>query len=214
MSTISLCLAVLAATADVRDGTVLVLENSNRIVELYTRSEVTHVALILRHGGQPWVYEATPDVVRRTSLASYYRELSEFNCGRRAANQLRVRLYQPAPAYTDQQVAGMRSYLEGELGRRYSVKGLVRDRPAAGVHCAELVTGALRRTGRQQFGPAHSLSPSVLVGSITSHHDAPLDVPLPAVEPAGKWCERTWNWWSGFFGWCGWACAETWFFCR
>jgi hypothetical protein len=213
MQTVSLCLALFAAHFDVRDGTVIALENGNRVVQYYTKSEVTQVALILNDGGKPWVYEATPHEVRKLMLADYYAELGEINRHRHTANQMRIRLYQPVRPYTDQQIIDVRAYLNRQLGRRYSVKSYVRDKPSDGVHCAELVSTALTHTGREQFARAYAVNPSVLVSRIAPHHDAPLEVDLPDLEPVDTWCRRSWNWWSGLYVWCGWACGETWRFC-
>lgn len=208
MYAIALWAMFVAGAADIRDGTVIVLENSNRVVEAYTKSDVTHVGMVLNADNQPYVYEATPKEVRRITLANYYRELGDFNRGRRETHKLRVRLYQPMVAYSEKEIALLKSYLESQVGRRYSVKGYVRHKPGDGIHCAELVSTALARSGRYTFDQVYSVSPHILVAQIIPFHDPPLDVALPTSEPVGSWCERSWNWWGGFFAWCGWAWWE------
>ena len=64
MHALAISCALFAVTSTVRDGTVIVLENSNAVVETYTGSEVTHVGLIVNEGGTVWVYEAAPAAVR------------------------------------------------------------------------------------------------------------------------------------------------------
>jgi hypothetical protein len=170
---------------------------------------VTHVALILNDGGQTWVYEATPGEVRRLVLDRYYRELADYNHGRHAEKQLRVRLYPPKVAYTDCEVAGLQTYLDTQLGRRYSIKGYVRKKPGDGIHCAELVSSALSSTGRGEFARTYGINPMTLVAQIAATHGPPQDVALPAHESEGTWCQRSRAWWAGLFAWCGWACWET-----
>jgi len=202
-------LALFTFVPAVRDGTVIVLENSNRFVEAYTKSEITHVAILLNEKDEPWVYEATPHEVRKLRLNAYYVELADFNRGRSESSRLRVRLYQPKQPYTEGETNNLRSYLDSQLGRRYSIKGYVRNKAAPGVHCAEMVSTSLSRTGRYEFAKAYAVSPSTLVGEIAASHDAPLDVTLPCCEATGTWCERSQAWWGGVLSWCGWFCWES-----
>lgn len=214
MNTLPLLIALVASPLHVPEGTILVLENSNPIVEAYTDSEVTHVAMVLQDAGQAYVYEAAPKVVRRLPLGDYLAELSQFNDGRRKSNQLRVRLYEPNRPYSEAEIAELKDFFESQLGRRYSVKGIVRKRQGDGIHCAQLVSNALVASGRYDIDQSYAVSPGELVGKITDHHKAPAAVELPPHVKAGSWCQRSRNWWSGVFTWCSWACVETWTFCR
>jgi hypothetical protein len=203
----------LVATADIPDGTIVVLENSNPAVGVYTRSEITHVAMILNLADLPVVYEATPSAVRRLSLNEYYAEIGAINRDRDVAKPIRLSLYQPERAYSASESGQLHTFLNAQLGRRYSVRGYVRGKPGDGIHCAEMVSTALCRTGRYQFPPNYSVSPSALVAQIKPSHHA-RHVTIRTREPEGTWCERSWQWWSSCFDWCGWACWETLTFCR
>lgn len=205
--------ACLLGSLDVQDGTILVLENSNRVVKVYTRSEVTHVAMILNVGGKPTVYEANPSEVRRLPLSEYYAEVGRINRRRDEDERIRLRLYQPMQPYTAAELQQLGTFFESQVGRRYSIRGYVRRKPGDGIHCAELVSTALVRTGRYQFPPNYSVSPAALVAQITPTHQTPVEVPVPIPNLEGSWCERSWKWWGGAFSWCGWACQETWLFC-
>ncbi|MGE0755794.1 MAG: hypothetical protein AB7F89_07655 [Pirellulaceae bacterium] len=214
MHALGWCCALLCAAANIPDGSVIVLENSNPIVEAYTRSEVTHVGLVLQKDGREWVYEATPSVVRRIPLASYYEELGEHNRRRRESSRLRVRLYPPRTDYTDKELTDLKAFLDSQLGRRYSVKGYVRSRPGDGIHCAELVASALATTGRHELTRPYAINPAQLVSRLAPTHRSPIVVALPEVEPQGSLCQRSWGWWSGLWSWCAWASWETFTFCR
>ena len=206
--------ACLLGTLDVRDGTIIVLENSNPVVKVYTKSEINHVAMVLNVGGQPRVYEATPSEVRRLALSEYCAEIAELNRGRNADSRIRLRLYQPARAYSTSERGQLLAFYDAQLGRRYSIRGFVRNKPGDGIHCAELVSTALARTGRYQFPPSYSVSPAALVAQIRPTHDAPLDVTPIVHQTQDSWCQRSWVWWAGVFDWCGWACWETLTICR
>jgi hypothetical protein len=210
----ALALAVsLLGSMQLRDGTIVVLENSNAVVKMYTKSEITHVAMIMIIGGQPRVYEATPSAVRCVTLSEYFAEIAESNRGRDASDHIRLRLYQPTKPYSAVERSRMVAFYDSQLGRRYSTRGYVRQEPGDGIHCAELVSTALVRTGRFRFPPNYGVSPAALVAQIKPSHDAPLEIAPIARRTQDSWCQRSWNWWSGLFDWCGWACWETWTMC-
>jgi len=206
--------ASLLGSVSVSSGTIVVLENSNPVVEVCTQSEVTHVAMILKVQEQLWVYEATPSEVRKLSLSEYLAEIAELNRTRTQSGRVRVRLYQPNSAYSPAESKKLFEFLNSQLGRRYSIRGYARDKPGDGIHCAELVSLALTRTGRYQFPPNYSVTPADLVTRIKVTHRAPLAVLPKTAAPRDSWCQRSWNWWASAFNWCGWACHESWTFCR
>ena len=71
MNAIFLAAALVCANAELPDGSLIFLERSNRIVELYTSGKITHVGVVLNDEGEAWVYEATPGKVRRVRVAQY-----------------------------------------------------------------------------------------------------------------------------------------------
>src|SRR4051794_15053392 len=119
MYTLFFFTASLLAADPLPDGSLLFLENCNKFVEVYTREEVGHVALVFRDDKTTWVYEATPDQVRRVTLDSYYDELARENLRRK--KQVRIVACRPKEPYSAAEIETMRGYLDKQLGRRYSV---------------------------------------------------------------------------------------------
>ena len=138
--------------AELADGTLLFLENCSSVVERATHGEIAHVALVFGENGQRWVYEATPARVRRVKLDDYLIDLARANQRRKEADEIRAFALRPVPEYTPDEVANMRTYLESQLGRRYSVKNYVRGKPYDGIHCAELTASTLNAS---EIGRAH-----------------------------------------------------------
>ena len=108
MYTIMLMTLSLSATAEIPDGSLLVLRNSNKPVARFTGSDVTHVAMIFHHGETEWVYEATPAKARRLKLADYKRELGEGKPG--SGRVSGVSLLKPKSPYRESQIERMRSH--------------------------------------------------------------------------------------------------------
>ena len=197
--------ALTSGVSPVTDGTVLFLENSNKLVSGATDSSVTHVAMVLLVSAEPWVYEATPAKVRRLPLPEYMKEVTRLN--ERRKKPMRVFAVQPRRAYSKKEVEGMRKHLEAQLGRRYSVRGYVRDEPAEGVHCSELASITLNHSGRFRFTECHQITPARLANLLTAGYAKPMELTTPA--PAKRsWCQRTSECWGDFVSWCGWACVR------
>lgn len=203
--------ALLSASA-IPDGSLVFLQNSNRVVEKYTGHSVTHVGVVLNHGEESWLYEATPKEVRRIKLANYYAELGEANRGNK--RPIRVWLLRPARPYNNFERARMQRFLESQLDRRYSIRSYVRQKPGDGIHCAELAASTLNASGQFELKACHRLSPGQLYQLTSQHYSDPTEVTLPEPDEGRSWCERSWDWWGGFFHWCSWSCYETWTFCR
>ena len=211
MQVMTLAALMLCGAAEWDDGSLVVLHNSNKIVANWTDSEVTHVALLLNIKGQPWVYEATPGKVRRVQMANYREELRDLNANRRKPTRMSV--LQPKRPYERHQVADMRVYLNAQIGRRYSVKGVVRRKPSDGIHCAEYVATALQRSGRYRTTNAHSLHPAIVVQKVAPLHASPVNVSIRSRKSQESWCSRSWKQWDSLQTWCSWACYEALVFC-
>jgi len=204
--------AILCCGSDnLEDGTLLALQGSNKIVAQYTDSSVTHLALVVNIADRPWVYEATPAEVRRLPLAEYYREIGHLNARRR--EQIHVWVYRPRRRYAPAQIAGIKAYLDGQLGRRYSVKKYVRRRTGDGIHCAELVSTALTRSGRFVIQNGHVEDPESVLVKVKHWYQPPVLATIRRPPVTESWCTRAWASWSGFYHWCCWACYETWTWC-
>ncbi|HAY80691.1 MAG TPA: hypothetical protein DCY79_12865 [Planctomycetaceae bacterium] len=207
-----LLLATLSLNAaDLEDGTLLYLTNSNRVVETVTQSDVSHVAIVLNIDGIPYVYEATPAVVRRISLGAYQKELAESNRRRKVDMQLYAK--RPKQAFTGRERKLIKGYLDQQIDRRYSVKSFVWKKPTTGIHCAELVATALHRCQRKEFVNSASLSPHSLVTLTAQLYQPPVAVAIPHPRSDLTWCQRSWVAWSSATRWCKWACVEVWTFC-
>src|SRR5688500_849745 len=127
-----------AAAPKLEDGTLVFLENVNSVVEYSTRGKIGHVALAFTDGQEAYIYEATPAEVRRVKVAEYYAELARLNKRRDDDDQVRVWMLRPKKAYSPAEIAAMRKYLDGQIGRRYSLRSYVRGKPGDGSHSARL----------------------------------------------------------------------------
>jgi len=196
-----------------QDGTLIFLENSKKVVEKMTQSGVTHVAIVMNVSGEPYVYEAEPPKVRRVPLMTFYREIGERN---RDDEEIRIWLLPPVEAYTERQCAKMNSYLESQLGRRYSIKNYVRDVQGDGIHCAELTANALNRSGQLSYSKCQSLSPGAVVSNCGPTYKVATEalVSLSDDEEEESWCERSSAWWGNAWKWCKWSSGECWTWCR
>lgn len=206
-----LFLAGTAAAAD--SGTLLFLENTKSVVEVSTRGQMGHVALVIANDGEDWVYEATPAKVRRLTLADYYAELAEINRRKEHDDWIVIWKLSPMEAYSNEEVARMREYLDGQVGRRYSVRNYVRTKPGDGIHCAELASSALNASGRYKFENCSKIHPTALYRAVLATHERPQRVSLPAPGPKPSWCARAYERCGRWFSWCGWSCREAWSFC-
>jgi hypothetical protein len=214
MHSLLLWAAVSLAASPLDDGSLLFLENCNSVVEFSTKGKIGHVALVFSDADDCWVYEATPGEVRRVPLDEYYGELARINRRRDADDQMRVWSLQPTPANSASEIAAMRSALDSQLGRRYSVRNYVRKRPGDGIHCAELTSLVLSASGRYELENGAKLHPAALYAEVASseHYGPPAEITLaePAKEP---WCARSWRRTTEWFTWCGWSCQEAWLWC-
>jgi hypothetical protein len=210
-----LLLAALAVSApSLEDGTLLFLENASSVVEYSTKGKVGHVAMVFKDAGECWVYEATPGEVRRVPIDEYYADLARINRRRNAEKAVLAIACSPTPAYTAAEVATMRDVLDGQLGRRYSVRNYVRTRPGDGIHCAELASTVLNASGRFEFENNAKIHPAKLFAEIeSSPHYGPAEEIL--LQPAAKepWCTRAQRRTAQWFNWCGWSFQEAWLWC-
>jgi hypothetical protein len=204
--------AIAARAAELPDGTLLFLENCNSIVQRTTHGEIAHVALIFHDGGERWVYEATPAKVRRVTFDDYLVELAQLNRRRDDDDQIRALALRPLPEYSSDEIVRMRAFLDGQLGRRYSVKNYVRGKPYDGIHCAELTSNTLNCSGRHAFQDCHKFNPQTLYTATLFIHAPPEQLFIPPVATIDPWWFRAQRRSLGWFTWCGWSCKEAWLF--
>jgi hypothetical protein len=198
------------------DGTIILLENSSNIVECYTDSTYSHIAIIMSdENGEQWLYNAEPPRVRRYRVVDYFAVIGRMNEG--TNSKVVTSIVRPRRSYTSSEKVKMRAYLEDQVGRTYSIRGYLRDVPGTGIHCSELVAAAIESTGRRNFVSAnHSLSPGELTSLISIDHvrqGKKLVVQTKKSERRTL-CQRWSSWWKGRGTLCGWSCWETLRYCR
>jgi len=212
MSSYALALLLLGSTPQVESGSLLVLEGSNKPVRAFTNSQVTHVAILMHVGKNlTFVYEATPSRVRCVALKKFLAEIHTHDANRRTNTQ--VWMMQPKRPYSQRELIRMNSYLNSQLGRRYSVKGYVRKRQADGIHCAEFASTALTHSGRFAFRQRYAIDPNELVQQVRSLHERPVRISVPNRQADSSFPTQTWRRWLDLQTWCSWACYEAWRFC-
>jgi hypothetical protein len=215
MHSLLLWAALSLSASPLEDGSLLFLENCNSVVEYSTKGKVGHVAMAFNDADACYVYEATPGEVRRVSLDEYYAELARINRRKGKNDQVQVWAFRPTPAYTTEEVAAMRCALDGQLGRRYSVRNYVRRTPGDGIHCAELSAMVLNASGRFQLENGAKLHPAALYGIVeqSQHYGPAKELAIPQPASRESWCFRAQRRTAEWFTWCGWSCQEAWLWC-
>ncbi len=196
------------------DGTLLFLENCSSVVQRATHGSVGHVAIVMNEEKEAWVYEAIPGKVRRLKVDDYYAELACLNSGKNEERRIRTFALRPERPYTSAECQAMRNYLDEQIDRRYSVKGYVRGKEGAGVHCAELASHTLNESGRYQWANCHSIHPTKLQELIDPTYQEPTALAVPLLDNEETWCQRAQRRWDSIRTWCSWSCGEAWSFCR
>lgn len=141
-----LLLAAISITP--QDGSLLFIENGNRIVQNHTDSSITHVAVILKEDDDFWVYEATPPKVRKVKLDEYLSEVKEINRHKKKERKkLKVWIANPNKPLTTKQHKAMKEYFDKQMGRRYSVNSYLNGTPGDGIHCCEITGYAFEAAG-------------------------------------------------------------------
>jgi hypothetical protein len=210
--TTAILLGVGGSTAvDVPNGSILVIHNSKKLVRLSTASTITHVAMVFNETGKPYVYEATPAKVRRLELKQYYKEIGVLNRDRK--EQMRIEICGPRRAYTDRERSQMLAYLQSQLGRRYSIRGYVRESPGDGIHCAALVGTAVTRSGACRVVNPNRQSPAALMIGLRMLYKPGSKVSIPVAAHKPTMGERWSGMWSGIKLWCSWSLVESFRFC-
>lgn len=131
----------------IQDGSVLFWDNGILVRPIYrnTGSTLTHAAIILYVGDEPWVYEAVPPSVHRIPLDTYLKEMK----GKEARHQkFSWFTTQPRIAYTLAELSAMKKHANSELGRPYMLRGWWKGRVVRGIFCSQLVADIIEQSGR------------------------------------------------------------------
>lgn len=134
-----------------QDGSVLFWDSGILVRPIYrnTGSTLTHAAIILYIGGEPWIYEAVPPRVHRVPLNVYLKEMRDKEA--RPAMQRREFswfIMQPRVAYTTTELLAMKRYANSELGRPYMMRGWWKGHVVRGIFCSQLVADIIEQSGR------------------------------------------------------------------
>lgn len=127
------------------DGTLLFVENSHNLVESYTKSSFSHVAIVI----DDCVYEANPPQVKKQTLQEWCLDVGKLNEG--SGSPALVSVFVPNNPYSKEQVCDMKTFLEKQVGRRYSIKGYLTNTTSDGIHCSEMCSLALEASGKYEF---------------------------------------------------------------
>jgi len=130
-----------------QDGSVLFWDSGILVRPIYknTGSTLTHAAIILHVGGEPWVYEAVPPRVRRVPLNIYREEMKRKEARLREFSWF---IMQPRVAYTSTELSAMKKHADSELGRQYMMRGWWKGRIVRGIFCSQLVADIIEQSGR------------------------------------------------------------------
>jgi hypothetical protein len=205
----------LLGQAKLDDGSLVVLENCNYWVERYTSAPIGHVAVAVNEEQRTWIYEATPGKVRRLTWDDYRAELAKLNADRqrKKKQQIVTWVLEPKAALTRQQATDLKCYLDSQLDRRYSVKGIVRGKTGDGIHCAELASQALNAAGLADIDDCHKQSPAAVRDIAGPLCDPAYRASVAAQAVEETWCQRAWRRWTHAAVMCRWSWGEAWRFC-
>jgi hypothetical protein len=153
------CFAETPAPVYVPDGTVVFSELHTpfgRIVERFVGHPYTHVAIVL--DGQ--LYEAGLPVVRSKPYQNQGIKGGKYD------------YFYPLKPYSQVEIAGMRTYLNSQLGRPYRLATWINPRlpRQRGIYCSELVLGAINSSGRYTLPRATGYDPASLYQAIAPEH--------------------------------------------
>jgi len=115
-----------------------------------TDSDLTHAAIVLYNGNDPFVYEAVPPRVHKVSLAEYRLQMDEkVRESRRPMTWFGM---QPMDRYTANQLAAMKAHAESQLGRPYMLRGWWKGHEVRGIFCSDLVGDIIEKSGKIESG--------------------------------------------------------------
>jgi hypothetical protein len=194
------------------DGSLVFLENSNYFVERYTEASIGHVAVVIRDGGRPLVYEATPGRVRKVTWDDYLLELGKLNQDRswRGKKLIAGWVLAPKTPYSSSEISHMRRYLESQIARRYSILGYLRGQQSDGVHCAELASHTISFGGRFDIDDCYKQTPSSVMALAQSQHRPKTALTIPEPAKAEPWCSAACRRWSNYWMMARWSIREVW----
>ncbi len=175
--------------SQLQTGTLLFSAGDCLAIRVFTASPYTHVAVVVKSDKTCTVYDSMNGVgVRKMPLSEYLAD--------QTPDELHV--FHPQEPLSEGESADLIRYLEGQLGRRYSIHHHLTGDRAEGVHCAEYATDALMAIERIHARQPARVSPASLLQGITQskvYSSAGLVELRPAEHPAPRGrnrCEQLW----------------------
>jgi hypothetical protein len=141
--------------AGLQDGSVIFWQGGLLVKPIlkHTDSDLTHAAIVLYNGKEPFVYEAVPPRVHKVPLAEYRRLMKE-----KVDESRRLMMWyvmQPMDCYTAGQLATMKVHAESQLGRPYMLRGWWKGHEVRGIFCSQLVGDIIAKSGKIPAGGIH-----------------------------------------------------------
>ena len=120
MNTLLLLTFCLPVSAELPDGSLVLLRDSNPLVKKVTQSPWTHMGIVFSENGRQWVYEASPGGVRRVSFSNFVVDAySRRLCYNNAPSMYTMT---PGTPFSATEVSAMHRFARSQIGRRYSVQ--------------------------------------------------------------------------------------------
>ncbi len=181
------------AVAEVADGlqtgSLIVSQGDCLAIKAYSASAYTHVAAVVVHEGETYVYDATGGAgVRKQSLRDYFVCQGDHT----------LHFFYPRQPLSQTRRESFEQHLESQLGRPYAIHHHLTGERAAGLHCSEYVTDALIAAGTLRARQPSRVSPATLVEGILKadlyrQGETVQLVPDAPERPESQgWCTRLW----------------------
>jgi len=119
----------------------------------HTDSDITHAAIVLYQGKQPWVCEAVPPRVHKVLMNEYRERMQEKI--REARQPMIWFIMEPIIRFTPDQLAAMKRHAESQLGRPYMLRGWWKGHEVRGIFCSQLVGDVLAKSHMLASGGIH-----------------------------------------------------------
>ena len=174
---------------ELQTGSLIVSKGDCLAVKMYSASAYTHVASVVVHENEIFVYDATGGAgVRRQLLCDYL-------AGQDDAALHPFHLCQPL---SPEQARKFEEHLENQLGRPYAIAHHLTGNRADGLHCSEYATDALIAAGLLRAKQPSRVSPATLVDGIlkgelyTQATTLQLASDPPPRPDSDSWCTQIW----------------------
>ncbi len=144
-----------------QNGALIFTENGSCLVNAYTKSTYSHVAIVLYEYGEAIVFEAKPGGVIKSKYEQYLVDATagKFNNG----ESVKLWLMNPRIEYRKVESNPMLDYANKELGTPYSVLPTVTGRTLNTQQCAQYVSSVLETTPRFWFRDCKYQTPATLL---------------------------------------------------